>query len=413
MESDEETTAQGIGDNIAGISCALLHITLLTIIFLFDMKINPKTCVVLAVLCAQLFTVGVQAQTSKYRENRLYWSEGPVSLERFSGGNTKADSIVSTIIYTIEPRYQTEKIDGVVYRYFKCEAYLDYDYCLLNPRYKHSESARKYAQTLLNICEKYARIATADMACVDNEQHQDILNYYFKRAEGAIDDFSKACSGGKDSLAVNRLYDASVADLDRAFKPTDYVDYYKDGKALSVYLGLGGNFPNGEYLGNTYGLNVGFDFMFNSKLFVNADLGISFGGKCGKEFKAGEEMVVKGDKFYLGRMMLNVGCRAYDGRKLALYPYVGIGANFVGKPGKDHNSNEASAFAFGAGVHIDIPVKKNVNLYNDIFGKTKDRGCVRLSPSVAVSNYSNEIGRVVSFNLGISYSIMATWLKRK
>ena len=377
------------------------------------MKINPKLCAVLAVFCAQLFIVGVQAQTSKYRQNRLYWSDGPVSLERFSGGNTKADSIVSTISYVIEPRFQTEKIDGVVYRYFKCEAYIDYDDCLLNPRYKYSESARKYAQTLLNIGEKYARIATADMACVDNEQHQDILNYYFKRAQGAIDDFSKSCSGGKDTLAVNRLYETSVADLDRAFKPTDYADYLKDGNTWDVYLGLGCYFPNGEYLDNTYGFNIGVDFMPKSKLYLNLDMGLGFGGTCGKDFKAAREIIAKGDKFYSGRMMFNIGCKAYESKKLIVYPYLGIGANFVGKSDENKKSNDTGGFAYGAGAHIDIPFKREVNLVNYLFGRSRAVAALRLSPSVTFANYTNEIGRVVSFNLGVSYSVMTTWLKRK
>ena len=106
MEPDEETTAQGVGDILPHPLCSLTY-NALTIIIKLDMKINPRLCAVLAVLCTQLFIVGVQAQTSKYRQNRLYWSEGPVSLERFSGGNTKADSIVSTISYVIEPRFQT------------------------------------------------------------------------------------------------------------------------------------------------------------------------------------------------------------------------------------------------------------------------------------------------------------------
>ncbi len=376
------------------------------------MKFKSKTCVVLAVLCAQLFSVGIQAQVSKYRQNRLYWSEGPVSLEHFSGGNTKADSIVSTIIYTIEPRYQTEKIDGIVYRYFKCEAYLDYDACRLNPRYKNSESARKYAQTLLNIGEKYARIATIDMASVDNEQYQDILNYYFKRAEGAIDDFSKACSGGKDTLAVDRLYEASVADLDRTFTPTDYVDY-KDGKGMGAYIGLGGNFPNGKYLGNTYGISAGFDFMTKSKLFFNLDLGMGFGGTCGNDFKAGDVIIAKGDKFYSGRLMLNVGCKAYERKKLIVCPCFGIGVNFVGKSDENDKANDTGALSVGAGVHIDIPFVREVHLYNDLFGRSTYSRGLRLSPSVCISNYTNEIGRVIMFNFGVSYFIRQSKAVRK
>ena len=395
------------------------------------MKLNTKSIIAMTALCTQMFATDAKAQimtdsnmpkldsiytqVPSYWDNKERWSNGPVSLHRFEGGKTKHDSITAVVRYSFLYKLKKENIDGIHYQYDNYEAAIDYDFCQLNPKYKDDEHVQKYAQVIMNIAEKYARIKTADRASSDIWEYPH-HNYHETRAQAAVDLFNELTNYGKDTAEVNTYYEKSVRELKDILHPAQYAANFREKGGWDWYWGLLSNFPQGGGLCNTYGLDFGFHYHFDSRFFLGTELQFSFGGGCHGDIVTSERNIEKGEGVNNGKAMLTFGAKALKTRSISIAPILRLGVEDYAFPDQSKKANKKdyspsiTALTYGTGIAIDIPLWRSVRLDEGWYGKRNCYRGIRITPSVSLSDFGNGVGRITTYNLTVSYYGITRWL---
>lgn len=357
--------------------------------------------------------VCAQNWQSKYHNNIAGWSQGDVDLDRFMGGKPKSDTASIVVSSMFSSHERCKKVKGVKYYYTCTEACIDYDFCKLNPEEHDRFHAQMYAQTILNIYEKYARIATAEKANELWSYYGGINNFHSDRAERYAKDFSESVSYGKDTEELEKRYAMSEKDLEGTeFDPVECANTFTEKGGVDINIGAAGNFQNTDVLVNTFGIDFGFGVYFNKKFFVCTDMQIETGGNAKREINTSKGVIEKGEKLNMCMISARFGTRAYNGSRVKLCPFLGLGfQGYYTTLNKDDN-REKNGLQFNAGINIDFVLAKSVMLTgSQLFGHCSNYQILRLTPSVSYT-YFRGIGKVASINLALSYNLRSLKLRK-
>lgn len=375
-------------------------------------------CIKSLVLCflfvAQMFVFEVMAQT--YSSSIRKWNGNTLSLDEFKGTRPfdAPDSLLSSVDYWINPVYNTMKVNGVKYTYLDYNAYLDLSNCYCVDTRK-DENMRLYCQTIFDIAQLYAFKTTMEVLGTDDNP-DDVMKFYSNWCTRRCREFRSVTHDGAN-VDMLRNYNE---DVNRELRlcnidPEKTASLYaSNGMGFGASVGLGSIISFNDYIPVLYGFDVGVDFALKKQYLLGINLLIGGFGDAKKNFMTDGGMVYKGDELYGGNLFLSLGKEVSIDDKIRICPFVGLGAQVVGKSLNDYDDKKENfdkyAFAFQLGGMFDFCVKRSCFLMGN--KSTMTYGTIRVKPYINVANYS-EIGVSPSFNLSVSYTVQMREMIKK
>ena len=359
-------------------------------------------------------TMMAQYNFDRYYSNYKGWEEGDVDLNLFRGVKPSPDSAKVVVKGELARNELYVKKGSVSYKYNKVNAYIDYDFCRIAPELIGDTYAKMYAQTVMNIYEKYARIATKEYACEPGAYYFHTEKFISGRMDHHTKELAESLFEYGDTAEIKRRYDLSVSDLqDIKFDPEECVRSFKEMGGVDYYVGLCSNVPVSDALSWGIGLNTGFDGYFDYGFFINGDVQIGTCADTKAALSTEGGSFAKGEELNFASASIRFGARVINGSRLKVYPFAGFGVLGFTSPHDHGDTFDKNGVMFSVGMNLDYALTKKYILEPSAFyGQRCQYNIVRLTPSVSITNLRG-IGKVTSFNVALSYDRKVLKLRKK
>lgn len=152
---------------------------------------------------------------SQYFDNRRYWSEQELSIDDFLAEPIKNSPFDLELNYYTEYEFKKVKLDNITISKFVSSVYIDRSTSWMTKNAKNEKGLR-YAQTIFNLAELFARKLETELNSQNNSlpiDYHTIYSNYTNMCHNTIFQFKQESEYGVIDSVVLRWYNQSKEDL--------------------------------------------------------------------------------------------------------------------------------------------------------------------------------------------------------